>query len=428
MSPRHPRSPLLVTLLLPWSLMMAVTAAVAAPPQAFPGQNDRPPVRGGAQGQARQPVAPNPKLEARKVPAIAVEEQWNGTLADSPAAPPAVDGASAFVSLKNGDLVAVSLADGAVRWKAAGAGTSEPAAGGGLVFVVSDDGLVTARDAESGKARWEAPLGGKPAGALTWQNGWLVAGNAAGEVVVLRAQDGSVVWRRSFGAPLREHAALTGDRVYLLFQNHRVAAALLENGNPIWIRALGGKGTSLLPLNDRVFVGADDKVFYCLSAGDGRLMWRWQVGGAIVGTPAVDADCVYFLALDNILRAVSRTNGAQQWKRGLELRPGAGPLLVAGLVLVPGVGSEIQAFQTVDGSPAGSATTVGDMVVPLRTIPTPNNPTRPALLVVTGEAQVQRLQPVLPKLAAKPIPKLQEFKAPSATGPEEGAPGVGETR
>ena len=65
----------------------------------------------------------------------------------------------------------------------------------------------------------------------------------------------------------------------------------------------------MLALDDRVFVGTARTWFYALQPEDGRVRWRKRVGAAVVGRPAADRSAVYFLALDNLLRALDRVGG-----------------------------------------------------------------------------------------------------------------------
>ena len=76
---------------------------------------------------------------------------------------------------------------------------------------------------------------------------------------------------------------------------------------------------------------------YALDAADGRVHWRWRTGADVVGVPVVDERNIYFVSLDNVLRALSRRTGVQQWARLLPLRPTRGPLKVDPTIIVSGV-------------------------------------------------------------------------------------------
>ena len=59
-------------------------------------------------------------------------------------------------------------------------------------------------------------------------------------------------------------------------------------------------------------------------AEDGRVDWRWRTGGDVIGRPMADDRHVYFVAPDNVLRAMNLVTGGQQWMRPLPLRPAWG--------------------------------------------------------------------------------------------------------
>ena len=140
---------------------------------------------------------------------------------------------------------------------------------------------------------------------------------------------------------------------------------------------------------------------------------------------AADRHHVYFVALDNVLRALDRGHGQPGWKAPLPHRPTGGVFLAARLLLVPGIAGEVAAFQTVDGSTTGVSTLAGDPVAApqLRVSPTG---ALEGVFVVSGDGQAQRLVPGPPPLPAKAIPGLPmglpEIKGALSKGQPESAP------
>ena len=119
----------------------------------------------------------------------------------------------------------------------------------------------------------------------------------------------------------------------------RVIALEIASGEPAWEFDIGINPTEPLVYGGRVFVGSAGKQLCSLFLESGRKKrddWCFQVGAAVIGRPAADATHVYFVALDNLLRAHDRKNGAFRWKKDLRYRPSAGPLLVGASVAVPG--------------------------------------------------------------------------------------------
>ena len=71
-------------------------------------------------------------------------------------------------------------------------------------------------------------------------------------------------------------------------------------------------------------------------AADGRVDWRWRTGGDVIGMPVADERYVYFVSLDNVLRALNMVSGGQQWMRPLPMRPTWGPVKAGATIVVAG--------------------------------------------------------------------------------------------
>jgi outer membrane protein assembly factor BamB len=147
--------------------------------------------------------------------------------------------------------------------------------------------------------------------------------------------------------------ALAADRIYVPVTDSRIVALNVTTGEPQWERRLGGAPAEILALEDRLYVGSNDSFFYCVIAKDGRVDWRWRTGGDIVGKPVADEHRVYFVALDNVLRALDRVSGGQKWLRALPLRPIWGPVLAGATIVVGGQANSLRAYNMSDGVATG---------------------------------------------------------------------------
>ena len=321
----------------------------------------------------------------------------------APAAAPGLDTNSAYVALRDGRLVAVDLQSGRVRWSQELPTSFAPETGDGLVFVMGGDDL-TALTAD-GKPAWRLPVAGGFSAPLRWDAGWLIASAASGDVLAIRARDGHVVWTMRLGSPVRARPALAAERVYLSLEDGRVAALNLLTGVTEWERTLGGTPGEVLALEERLYVGSRDKFFYCLATADGDRKWRWRTGGSVLAAPVVDAERVYYTSLDNVLRAMNRSNGWLAWDVGLPLRPSGGPLLVGRLLFVAGVAAEVRAYRTRDGAEAGAFNAPAELAAPPQVLPgTSDLLAAVVLLTRTGELQVlrRRVEPAIVPLEAVP--------------------------
>ena len=350
--------------------------------------------------------APPPQAPAQ----VSLDARWVTAFDTPPAAAPGFDATSAFVPLNGGQLVAVDLNRGTIRWRLDVATTFTPATGEGLVFTVTEQ-TIEARDAATGATRWRTPLPGGAAAPLYWDTGWLMASTTAGDLAAFRASDGTMVWRRQLGAPLVAPPGPALDRLFLPLADNRVVAVLLATGETVWERTFSAPVTALLALEDQLVFGTTAKEVMSIDVARGRDRWTWTIGGDMAGSPAADDNGIYFASRDNILRAVNRKSGNLKWKAGLMSRPAGGPLRLNDLLLMPLVSNQILGFDPKTGTPnatAAAAGEIGQQPYVRRDV----RSTLPQLITVSRDGQLQgfgrRVEPVpaplgeLPGAAAVP--------------------------
>lgn len=309
--------------------------------------------------------------------------EWTVPLQGSLTAPPTFAGARGFFPLDEDRLTAKNLADGADVWSISGSSLFQPATGEGLVFLVEPSRIRAVRQ-EDGSEAWQQPISESLAVPPVWDNGWLIGATTTGGILAFRAGDGHLIWRRDLEAKAAAQPALAADRLYVPASNDRLVALQIEDGAIVWQRRLGGRPNEILALDDRVYVGSTDNYFYCVKSDDGSVDWRWPTGADVIGVPVVDEGSVYFVSLDNVLRALNRSNGNQRWKRALPLRPNTGPRRAGDLLVVSGIAPVLRAYSTKDGSPAGEISADGDLATAPYVMPETESPT---LIVVARDIE-----------------------------------------
>jgi outer membrane protein assembly factor BamB len=312
------------------------------------------------------------------------------------------------------------ITDGSTAWSVECPMTAPPAAGDGLVYVGSED-LIEARVDSSGAAQWRRPVSGMVA-SLHWDTGWLFAQTKPSLFFAIRASDGLIVWQKDFGSPLSSAPpATSGDRLYLAFADGRVVALSLQTGDEIWMHKLAEPAAGVLPVGNRVFVGARDNQFHSLSAEDGDANWRWPTGADVLGLPVLDTRRIYFVALDNILRGHNRNNGSMMWKRVIPVRPFTGPLLSGQTLIVSGVAAELHAYNASDGKPVGAPFALkGAENEEMLLAAPPHLTAQDLLILVTKGGQVRAVgSGSAPPEAPSPTSPLPE--APLTPEPDESA-------
>ena len=305
----------------------------------------------------------------------------------------------AYVPLKAGNLLAIDLDEGRVRWSVDLATTETPATGDGMVFVAGNAEVV-ALDQSNGRTVWRTPTVASLSGRLYWESGQVLASLETGDLISLRADDGTVGWRSALNSPLRAAPSMADERLFASLMDGRVIALDVETGTVAWTNALGEEVTGLLALDNQLLVGTRGNRLHSLSLARGRSNWTQKVGADVIGAPAADDDHIYFVAFDNVLRALNRRNGNLEWRRNLPSRPSGGALRIDDVVVVPLSTNDIAAFLATTGAPAFTIQAVGELGAPpfLRDSA---RPTAPRLIAMSREGA---LQGFAPRIEAPPVP------------------------
>ncbi|MCA1586988.1 MAG: PQQ-binding-like beta-propeller repeat protein, partial [Acidobacteria bacterium] len=317
----------------------------------------------------------------------ALDARWSLALGSPLSATPAFDAQTAYVPTRNGQLAAVELDSGFVRWRIDLETAVSPASGDGLVFATST-GLLMGLDSASGRPLWRTPLAGRVVAPLYWDSGWLIASMESGDVTAYRADAGTLVWTQNLGAPLALAPVPALDRLFFALTDSRLISADLDTGVVRWTETVEGRISGLLALDDQLIAGTTGNFVQSFELTNGRRRWRWRVGADVVGSGAADDGFIYFVALDNVLRAVDRRSGNLRWSRPLPARPSTGPVRVDDAVLVPFVSSEIAVFSPADGKPIVTIKGIGELGAQpyLRSNPAP---TAARLITVNREGTLQ---------------------------------------
>ena len=330
------------------------------------------------------------QAQPKRVPStlLPLEPLWSTSLPGTPAAAPVYEGGRIFVAVRDGSISAVNLADGSVVWQVALQVAGQPAAGGGLLYVASRDEL-HGFDTTTGESRWSIPLEAPLSAPLVWNvGGWLIAALETQTLLALRPENGETIWRQTMSGGISVGPSLAADRMYVSLDSGGVVALALMTGNTVWEKRLEGTPNQILPLDD-LFVGATDNNFYRLSLLDGSIRWVWRTGGDVVGLPAVDEKRVYFSSRDNMLWALDRKSGVQQWRRPLSARPTGGPSHAGDLLVLGGTSNYLSFFNPVTGVPYARIPASSELAFPPLSLATATD--GPVLITVTGDGQLRAL-------------------------------------
>lgn len=354
-----------------------------------PDAGQQAPAAPQTQVPATSPEAPTPEVTPRPgpprpaeppPPAFPSTAKWSETLASAPVSPPLVVDGRVVIALQSGVLSSRTVVDGREVWAAKLAVDQPVAADAGRLFVFSGRSL-HALNAADGVPAWTADLG-QPTAPVIARGGWVIVAIGEG-VLALRAADGATVWTKQTGA-VSARPALEGSTLYLPLTEGRLLAMELATGALLWERSVGVAPSEPLALPDRVCLGSDARQFTCLDAASGSDLWRWAIGTRVIGPAAADESRIYFVAMDNFLRAVSRGSGNQRWKYGLAYRPTHGPVVMGGQVAVPGITGELIGFAASTGKSTGKLALPEKVAVDPAFVPPQQAGGTPMVVTITG--------------------------------------------
>jgi outer membrane protein assembly factor BamB len=207
-----------------------------------------------------------------------------------------------------------------------------PSASDLTVYLPLSDGVILALDPATGRLRWREMLGGSvSADTLATPTSVFVANeitgsgvsqvSAKGALRALSADTGLTLWMRTLPYPVRGGMAQSDGILYVLTLDKKVMAIRANNGEVVWYLQLSDMPTSrILATDARLFFGTEDGSLYCLERSTGNTIWRYRTHGAISGRPAVSGSDVIFGSADGFVYCNDIATGKKLW----DVRTGAG--------------------------------------------------------------------------------------------------------
>ena len=242
---------------------------------------------------------------------------------------PAVSGDTIVFGSEDYSLYAVDQRDCSLRWshRTGMPVRSSPAIHGDAVIVGSDDAWVYSLDVETGKVNWRQRTWGPVRSSPVVAHTRVLIGCDDTYLYALNDRTGRVEWRVSSGSPIQTAPLVVGDRVFVTSRGGIINAYTLSGGERLWqFDARAPLLASVREVDGLLVVGSSDGALYglacddgtprwverhanqitatalvagpvgyvgtvdgdciCFNTATGDLVWRYQVGGSIVSTPA----------------------------------------------------------------------------------------------------------------------------------------------
>jgi outer membrane protein assembly factor BamB len=257
--------------------------------------------------------------------ASGVEVLWlvetSGQLRTSPAV---ADGA-AYIGSGDGNVYALSLADGTERWRfpTGDRVTFGAAISGDTVYFGSEDHHLYALDATTGAERWRVAIGPDPGPPAVVDDVVLVNGGPQGRMylVALDARDGAERWRLSHDASWPSAPAVADGAAYIV-TGANVHAVDLATGEERWRAAAEGGdqrfGLELAVANDTVYVPGSG-ICHALDVESGTERWRTTPDQFVTGTIAVAGDTLFAGSGEyHTIAAADARDGTSRWLHAID--------------------------------------------------------------------------------------------------------------
>ncbi len=201
-----------------------------------------------------------------------------------------VDGPTVYATTGFGEVHALDVKTGAVKWKKALLKPlrAAPTVADDRVYVVSIDNELHALSAATGEILWHqtgisenAALMGAASPAV--DGDMVIAAYNSGELYSLRVQNGRVLWSYSLSAvaqmgampaiaDIRGLPVIDRGRVYAVSNSGRMAAIDQRTGDRLWEADIGGVNTPVVA-GEAVFVYGNEGNLVALSRENGRALW-----------------------------------------------------------------------------------------------------------------------------------------------------------
>jgi outer membrane protein assembly factor BamB len=257
-----------------------------------------------------------------------------------------------------------------------------PVVSGGTLYAMDTTGTVHAFDSATGAKRWSVSFGGAGkkkqdriafGGGVSVDGAMVYATNGLGDIAALNAANGSTVWKKRPGGPLRGAPSVAGGSIYAMSQDNQIfalnaadgttqwseAAAVqtagvfgvaapavaqatvvsgfssgdliayrYENGRTLWGDALSrtSVNTSVSTLSDidadpvidqgRVFAIGQGGRMVSLELVTGQRIWELNIAG--ISTPWVAGEWVFVVTDEARLLCVARATGKVRWSSQLQ--------------------------------------------------------------------------------------------------------------
>ncbi len=363
--------------------LASLLAQTSKAPPSTPAPADRwPQFRGNATltGVSAAPVPQNLKL------------LWTYEAGESVESSAAIAGGTVYVGAASGQLAALDLKTGAVRWKyqagKEGIGESSPTVANDTVFVGDLGGVFHAVNALDGRVRWtfkaQSEIKSSPVvngdkvlfgsydehlyalhvkdGSLAWKfkidgpvhctpaisNGMTFISGCDSMFRAVRIADGQQVFELSSDAYTGASPAIDGDMAYFGTFSNEVLGVNLRTRKVVWRYEHPQRHfpfySSAAVADGKVVLGGRDRFVHCLDGKSGKALWTFATRSRVESSPAIAGGRVYIGSNDGRFYVLDLASGKKLWEFEAGAPLSASPALAEGRIVIGSQDGKVYCF------------------------------------------------------------------------------------
>lgn len=325
----------------------ALAGLVAA--LALPAAADWTSFRGDAalSGVAREPLP------------AGLEPLWTFEAADGFEGTAAIAGGTVYVGSLDGNLYALDLENGKLRFKytAGGEIKSSPAVAAGTVYFGDEAGTFHALDAATGKARWtfKSDAGVTSSPTLVRADGasLVLFGSYDGFLYALKVADGALAWKVETQSYVHATPAVADGLVYISGCDGYLRAIRAADGKEAAQVSLGGYAAASPALAaGRAFVGTFENEVLSVDLAGLKVGWRYEHESRkfpYYSSAAVTPKLVVVGGRDKLVHALDPATGKEKWSFETPSRVDASPVVAGDRVAVATLSGDLYLLELASG-------------------------------------------------------------------------------
>ena len=278
-------------------------------------------------------------------------EKWKFSTGGPVRSSPAVVAGTVYFGSYDGSFYALDAVSGKLKWKFETAGEkqfeakglhgyfpraqtvpdfwdfflSSPAVKEGLVYFGSGDGNLCALDLETGQLKWKFATQGVVHSSPAVAGGVVYFGSWDSYLYALDAATGQEKWKFKTGEDktnfnqvgIQSSPAVDGGVVYFGCRDSHLYAVDAQTGQQKWNFPTQGSWVIVSPVvrnGVTYFATSDSALFHAVDAATGKERFTLPTGLFVFSSPAVAGDMAYFGVFDGKLLAIDLKAGKPRWE------------------------------------------------------------------------------------------------------------------